>query len=131
MELLNVVVATVVAFGAGAGWYNIFSKPWLDATGIPFDENGKPEGGPTPVLFAVGFVFQLIVAGMMRHVFEASGTVGVGAGLVAGAGIGAFFITPWIGLNNAYGGKPWKLTLIDGGYATVACALMGLVLTLF
>lgn len=131
MELLNVIVATAVAFGAGAVWYNVFSKPWLEATGIPCDENGKPEGGPNPMLFVMGFVFQLVVAGMMRHVFAASGTVSVGAGLVAGLGIGLCFITPWIALNNSYAGKPWALTLIDGGYATVACGLMGLVLTLF
>lgn len=131
MDLVNVIVATIAAFGVGAVWYNVLSKPWIKAAGIPCDENGKPEGGPNPMLFALGFVFQLIVAGMMRHVFESSGTVSIGGGLVAGLGIGAFFITPWIALNNAYGGKPWALTLIDGGYAIVACGVMGLVLNLF
>lgn len=131
MDLVNVIVATIAAFGVGAVWYNVLSKPWIKAAGIPCDENGKPEGGPNPMLFALGFVFQLIVAGMMRHVFESSGTVSIGGGLVAGLGIGAFFITPWIALNNTYGGKPWALTLIDGGYAIVACGVMGLVLNLF
>lgn len=131
MDLVNVIVATIAAFGVGAVWYNILSKPWIKAAGIPCDEDGKPQGGPNPMLFAMGFVFQLIVAGMMRHVFESSGTVSIGGGLVAGLGIGAFFITPWIALNNAYGGKPWALTLIDGGYAIVACGVMGLVLNLF
>ena len=31
-------------------------------------------------------------------------------GLMAGSGIGAFFITPWIMMNNAYAGRPFKLT---------------------
>ena len=34
-------------------------------------------------------------------------------------------------MNNAFGKRPVKLTLIDGGYATIGCAVMGLVLTLF
>ncbi|WP_425097824.1 DUF1761 domain-containing protein [Tropicibacter sp. S64] len=131
MELINVLAATVAGFAAGAVWYNVLSKHWLEAAGIPCDENGKPLGGPNPVLFGLGFLCQLVVAGMMRHVFAASGVASVGAGIVSGAGIGLFFIAPWIALNNLYGGKPLKLTLIDGGYATVSCALMGLVLTLF
>ena len=46
-------------------------------------------------------------------------------------GIGLFFISPWIMINNGYGGRPFKLTLIDGGYATLGCAAIGLVLGLF
>ncbi|WP_136443445.1 DUF1761 domain-containing protein [Pacificoceanicola onchidii] len=131
MELVSILVATIAAFAIGAVWYNVLSKPWIEATGIPVDEEGNPEGGMDPKLFAMGFVFQLIVAGFMRHVFTSSGVDGVFAGVVSGAGVGAFFITPWIALNNSYAGRPMKLTAIDGGYATLACAVMGLVLALF
>lgn len=34
-------------------------------------------------------------------------------------------------INNAYGQRPFKLTLIDGGYAIFGCAVIGLVLGLF
>ncbi|MFZ7090964.1 DUF1761 domain-containing protein [Primorskyibacter sp. 2E233] len=131
MELINVIVATVAAFAAGAAWYMVLSTPWLEAIGIPCDADGKPEGGQNPLLFGFGFILQLIVAGMMRHVFALSGIDSIGAGIIGGAGIGLFFITPWIALNNSYAMRPPKLTLIDGGYATVACAIMGFVLTLF
>jgi hypothetical protein len=73
----------------------------------------------------------LLVAGMMRHIFGMVGIASPGAGLVAGLGIGLFFISPWIMINNAYEMRPFRLTLINGGYATFGCALMGLVLTLF
>jgi hypothetical protein len=82
-------------------------------------------------MFAVTFVMQLIVAGMMRHVFELGGIDTVGKGLLSGAGIGLFFIAPWIVINNIYAMRPPKLSIIDGGYATLACTIMGLVLTLF
>ncbi len=34
-------------------------------------------------------------------------------------------------INNACKMRPFRLTLINGGYATFGCAPMGLVLTLF
>ncbi len=45
--------------------------------------------------------------------------------------MGLFIASPWIMLNNAFGGRPFRLTLIDGGYATLGCGLIGIVLTLF
>ncbi len=51
-------------------------------------------------------------------------------GLMGGLGIGALFISPWILLNNAYAMRPFRLTLIDGGYATIGCTIIGVILTL-
>lgn len=131
MELLNVLVAAIAAFAIGSVWYMKLAEPWMEASGVPRDENGQPEGGMNPAIFAVGFLLQLVVAGMMRHVFELSGIDTLGKGLVSGAGIGLFLITPWIALNNMYSMRPKALTMIDGGYATLACAVMGIVLALF
>lgn len=134
LELINVVVAAIAAFAAfaaGALWYMTLSKPWIEASGVELDESGQPKGGQSPALFAYTFVMQLIVAGMMRHVFELGGIDTVGKGIVAGLGIGLFIVAPWTAINNAYGMRPIKLTLIDGGYATVACAIIGFLLTLF
>ena len=130
MELLNVIVAAIAGFAVGAVWYGGLSGHWVDAVGMEVDANGKPVGGsPTPMI--VCLVAMLVVAGMMRHLFQSSGIGTAGSGLIAGFGIGAFFITPWIAMNNAFGKRPVKLTLIDGGYATIGCAVIGLVLTLF
>ncbi len=131
IEILNVLVANIVGFGAGALWYGKLAEPWMDAVGIKRDADGNPEGGQSPALLAFGFVCTLLVAGMMRHVFELGGIDTIGKGLVSGLGIGLFFISPWIALNNSYAMRPFKLTLIDGGYAVLACTLMGIVLTAF
>ncbi|WP_420004655.1 DUF1761 domain-containing protein [Arenibacterium sp. LLYu02] len=131
MEFLSVIAATVAAFAAGAAYYGVLSEPWMAASGVPRDENGKPTGGQRPAIFALGFLCQLLVAGMMRHVFSLSGIDSLAMGLMGGVGIGLFFITPWIALNNLYGMRPRTLTVIDGGYATLACTIMGLVLVLF
>ncbi|KID12699.1 DUF1761 family protein [Ponticoccus alexandrii] len=131
MDILNVILATVVAFGAGAVWYMKLAEPWMAAAGIRRGAEGKPQGGMDPKVMVLTFVMQLVVAGMMRHVFTLGGIDTVGKGLVAGLGIGLFFIAPWIALNYANAMRPFRLTLIDGGYATLACTLMGIVLTLF
>lgn len=131
MEMLNVLVAAIAAFALGAIYYGILATPWMNAAGLKRGTDGKPENDQSPVIFALGFCLQLIVAGMMRHVFSLSGITTSGAGLVAGLGIGLFFISPWIGLNNLYARRPFQLTLIDAGYASLACAAIGLTLCLF
>ena len=130
MEILNVIVAAAAGFGFGAAWYMTLAKPWVEAVGIEVDDSGKPVNeSATPYIMAA--IAMVLVAGMMRHVFNLAGIDTIGKGLVSGLGIGLFFISPWIMINNAYGGRPFKLTVIDGGYATFGCAVIGAVLCLF
>jgi hypothetical protein len=130
MGFLAVIVAGAAGFGFGAIWYMALAKPWMEAANIKTDENGKPEGD-TPLPYIMAAVAMIVVAGMMRNTIALSGIDTLGKGLISGLGIGLFFISPWIMINNGYGGRPFKLTLIDGGYATFGCAVIGLVLTLF
>ncbi len=131
MAVLSVLIAAIVGFAIGAGWYMALSRPWIRATGLSVDENGRPVGKPVPYLFFWTFLCILIVAAMLRHVLDASAITAPMAGAVAGLGVGLFFIAPWITMNVLYTMRPVRLAAIDGGYAAVACAAMGLVLTLF
>ncbi len=45
--------------------------------------------------------------------------------------IGAFFVTPWIAVDDAFGKRPLMLTVTDPGHAILGGAVIGLVLTLF
>lgn len=127
MEFLNVLAAAVGAFAFGAVWYIAMSKPWLAAAEIT--EERQRGSGPMP--FVIGIAAMVVVAGMMRHVFATSGIVTLGGGAVAGAGIGAFLITPWVAMNYAFAQRKGALTVIDSVNAIVGCAVMGLILTLF
>ncbi len=130
MGILSVIVAAIASFAFGAVWYMALSKPWVEAANITVDADGKPvDNSPAPYIMAA--IAMILVAGMMRHTFALSGIDTLAKGLMSGLGIGLFFISPWIMINNGYGGRPFTLTLIDGGYATFGCAIMGLVLTLF
>lgn len=130
MGILSVIIAAVAGWVFGAAWYMTLQKQWLAVIGVDVDENGRPvNDGPLP--YILSFVAMILVAGMMRHTFALSGIDSFGKGLVSGLGVGLFFISPWIMINNAYGDRPFKLTLIDAGYATFGCAVIGAVLTLF
>ncbi len=78
----------------------------------------------------MSFVCILLVAGMMRHTFALSGIDTLGKGIQSGLGVGLFFISPWIFINTGYSNRPWKLAVIDAGYATAAATIIGAVLTL-
>lgn len=132
MGFLAVVVAGIAGFMFGAVWYTIMAKPWMGASGVPLNDAGDaPANRSDPIPYITSIVGAIVVAGMMRHVFALSGIDTLGAGLVSGLGIGLFLVSPWIATFYAFGARPFRLTLIDGGYATFGCTVIGTVLMLF
>ena len=130
MEYINVLAAAAASWVFGAIWYMALAKPWMAAAKIEVGGDGRPTNA-SPLPFVLSAICMIVVAGLMRHVMAMSSLTTLVQGLMVGFGIGAFFISPWIMINNAYGQRPFKLTLIDGGYATIGCSLIGVVLTLF
>ncbi|MEO0358309.1 MAG: DUF1761 domain-containing protein [Pseudomonadota bacterium] len=131
MEFLNVIAAAAGSFVFGAIWYMTLSKPWMAATGIEVGPDGQPANSSDPKPYIMSAVSALLVAGMMRHVFATSPVDSIGDGMLNGFGIGLFFISPWIMMNNGFSDRPFKLTLIDGGYAVFGCTIIGAILMAF
>ena len=131
MGFLAIILGAAASFMFGALWYGVFSETWKETSKVPLDSDGNPENMRSTVPYVTCAIALILVAGMMRHNFATAGIDSFGKGLLSGAGIGAFFITPWVALFNGYSMQSHKLTLINGGYATIGCALMGAVLTLF
>ena len=137
MEFLNVVAAALAAFAFGALWYMSMSKAWIAAAEVRTDAQGRPTraegqaGGSSPMPFVIGLLAMLLVAGMMRHLLGTSGVSTVGGGAVAGLGLGAFVVTPWLAMNYAFAMRKPTLTLIDGVNVIVGCTIMGAVLNAF
>ena len=131
MELLNVIAAAVASFAFGAVWYITLSKTWLAAAEIPLGPDGRPARSDGARPFVIGLVAMVLAAGMMRHIFASAGIATSGAGLVAGLGVGAFLVLPWVAMNYAFGQRKGMLTVIDGGNVIIGSGIMGLVLTLF
>ncbi|MEL7166180.1 MAG: DUF1761 domain-containing protein [Pseudomonadota bacterium] len=130
MGILAVVAAAVAAMVFGAIWYSVFAKPWMAVSGVPLDETGQPANRKDPMIYVMNAIGMVLVAGMMRHVFVLSGIDTVAEGAGSGFGIGLFLVVPWLLTNSNFAGRPIKLAVIDGGFATFGCTLIGTVLTL-
>ena len=130
MSVFSVIAAGLAAWIFGAVWYSVLAKPWVAASGVATDENGRPANQKNPVPYIISIVSAIIVAGMMRHSFNLSGIDSVGKGLLSGFGIGAFLAAPWIATNYGFAGRPAQLIVIDAGYAIFGCTVIGVVLTL-
>lgn len=131
MGILSVLAAGLAAWVFGAIWYGVAAGPWMEAAGIEKGPDGRPANAKNPAPYIISLVSVILVAGMTRHIFALSGIAGWDKGLIAGLGIGLFLATPWLATNYGFAGRPFKLTIIDGIYATVGCGLIGLVLALF
>ena len=130
MEFLNVIVAAAGSFAFGAIWYMALSKPWMAASGVEVGPDGNP-ANESPLPYIMSGVTALLVAGMMRHMFATSAVDSIWEGVVSGFGVGAFFITPWLMMTNFFCDRPFKLTMIDGGYAIIGCSIIGAILMAF
>ena len=130
MGFLAIIVGAAASFAFGAFWYGVFSYAWKADSKVPLDADNNPENMRSPVPYITCAISLILVAGMMRHSFATAGIDTFGKGVISGAGIGLFFVTPWVALFNGYSMHSQRLTLINGGYATIGCAIMGAILTL-
>lgn len=131
MDYLIVLGAALASYVFGAIWYISLAKHWQRAAGIDVEKLRDEGKGGGPWVFLVAFLCSLVVAGMMRHVFQGAQIHTLGSGALSGLGLGLFIATPWIVMNNMFGMKPLKLSMIDGTYASVGCMIMGAVLGAF
>lgn len=130
MSYLSVVLAGLAGFGFGAVWYTVLAQKWMDASGVTTNAAGKPANQSDPIPYITSVLGCILVAGMMRHVFELSSIDTLGKGIMSGFGIGLFLVSPWIATFYGFAGRPRALTLIDGGYATFGCTVIAAVLML-
>lgn len=128
MEIISVLVAAIATFAFGAVWYMSLSGPWMAAAEIKMGPDGKPANASDKTPFLIGFVGMVLAAGMMRHIFGMAAIDSLGKGAIAGLGIGAFTIMPWVAMNYAFGQRKLKLIVIDGGNVVLGSAIMGAVL---
>lgn len=130
MNPLSIFAAALAAFILGSLWYMAFAERWKVAARLPLNAEGDPQSSMSLKIFASSFVLLLVVSTALEFLILRIAVTSMTQGAATGAGVGLLFVTPWIGINNLYAIRSPILTLIDGGYATLACMLMGLILTL-
>ena len=126
-----------VTFMAGGLWYSklLFVKAWCREAGVTPPGEAPPPGAVSKdpkhpgKVFGFAFLFSLLTAFAIAALAGPHPSIvqGVHTGLLAGLGVAAAAF----GINYQFAGKSWLLWAIDGGYHTVHCMLIGLVLGLF
>ena len=123
---LAVIAAALSMFVIGGVWYGpLFARPWQQAAGLS-DEQLK--AGNMPLIFGLAFVLSLIMAANLAF-FVNGLPLGTTVLYAVAAGLG------WaaLGLSTValFERRPLSYHLINGGYLTIAFAVMGLILGLW
>jgi hypothetical protein len=128
-SLIAVVIAAVLAFVWGAGFYGVLSKPWMKAARIT-PTPGSNGMMPGPALLINSVVCELVMATVLSafvgHVAGADPTLwnGVVVGFFAWLG----FMATTMAVNHRYEGYGWDLTIIDGAHWLGVAVIMGAVI---
>lgn len=123
---LAVIAAALSMFVIGGLWYGpLFARPWQRAAGVS-DEQLK--AGNMPLIFGVALALSLIMAANLAF-FVNGLPLGTTVIYAVAAGLG------WaaLGLSTValFERRPLSYHLINGGYLTIAFAVMGLILGLW
>ena len=127
MQYLELVLAALAAFLLGFAWYTaLFGKAWQSLTGITDEE---AQSG-VAVTHGTAFLMMIIIAFGINYVVNLHPVEE--QTFVHGAFHGALscllYALPLVIVHYMYQRKPFKLILIDGGYALAFFALIGGVL---
>jgi len=129
INYLAVVIAAVVAWLAGAGWYMTLSKTWMAAQGITPEqmaEAKKRPGAHLPFLYTL--VAELIMAWMLAGIIGHLGALTLRGGIITAAFCWFGFVITTLVVNYTFGMRRWLLIVIDGGHWLLVLLLMGAII---
>jgi uncharacterized protein DUF1761 len=126
VNYLAIVVAAVVAWLAGAGWYTSLGKVWTAAIGMTPEQMQQAKSRPGAHLpFLYTFVAQLVMAWVLAGVLGHIGALTLRAGVISGAFCWLGFVITTLVVSYTFAMRDWRLLLIDGGYWLLVLVLMG------
>lgn len=120
----SILVGGLVHFLLGAVWYTTFGDRWLVAIG---KTSAEMQANFTPMPFALSILVSIAAGYMLHSLLKTSGNLQATSGMRMGALLALTLAVPYTVQNVAYQQRTWDLLLIDGGYAILGMALMGLV----
>lgn len=129
VNYVAVMLAAAASFIFGGVWYGIFSRQWMDATGLTA-EDIKPGTGPVIAPYVNAFLAELVMAVMLAGLLLTlgGGHTNAKAGLLTGVLVWLGFIMSALVVNHSFQGAPKTLTLIDGGHWLGVLLVQGAVL---
>lgn len=129
MNYLAIVIAAVVAWLAGAGWYMTFGRTWMAAVRITPEKMAEARNQPgafLPMIYA--FVAELVMAWVLAGVLGHLGPLTLRSGVISAAFCWLGFVITTLIVNNSFAKRDWRLIGIDGGHWLVVLLLMGAII---
>jgi hypothetical protein len=126
---LAVVIAAVVAWLAGAGWYMALANSWTAALGMTpqqMEEAKKRPGANLPFIYSL--VAELIMAWVLAGIIGHLGTPTLRSGVISAAFCWVGFVITTLVTNYSFGMRSWRLIVIDGGHWLLVLLVMGAIL---
>ncbi|MFN2301454.1 MAG: DUF1761 domain-containing protein [Gammaproteobacteria bacterium] len=124
-----VLVAAISAFALGGVWYGVFSKAWIEASGVSPEKQAAMGKGHSAMVFGVSFLMSVAAAFVFTAVIGPEPTVIFG--LWFGFVVGLVWVAGAFGINYLFESKTLKLWAINGGYHIGQFMLYGLVFGLW
>jgi hypothetical protein len=126
---LAIVIAAVVGWLAGAGWYMALGKIWMAALGTTpeaMEAARRRPGAWLPFLYA--FVAELVMAWVLAGVIGHLGPPTLRIGVISAAFCWLGFVITTMLVNNSFARRDWRLLAIDGGHWLLVLLLMGAII---
>jgi hypothetical protein len=129
VNYLAIVIAAVVAWLAGAGWYMAFGRTWMAALGMTPEKMQAARGEPGAYLpFIYAFVAELVMAWTLAGLLGHIGPLTVRNGIISAAFCWLGFVMAAMLVNNSFAKRDWRLIWIDGGHWLLVLLLMGAII---
>jgi len=122
-----VIVAAVVFFAIGAGWYTVLADPWMAGIGKTMEQLAK-EGAGSPVPMVIGFLAILVMCYTLDSLLNRLGETTAGRGAATAALLALGLVAANIALNYGFEMRGIMLWLINAGYALVGLVVAGAII---
>ena len=128
-NLGSILIAAVAAWIFGGVYYTALSKPWMAAQGKTLEQckteqdtkSGIAKGAPFVIVFVSEIIIAWVLYGILLHLNAFTLRAGIISALFCWFG----FVLTTIATNNAFQGRRFMLTVIDGAGWLGAFVIIG------
>lgn len=126
-----VLVAALIQFLVGWGWYMAFISVWLGGTGVSAEEMQGMTGGQMALAYGGSFAAYALLFYVMAHFISYTKSTTPKQGAQTGFWCWLGFVATSLFVTYNYQLKPISLWLVDAGYWLVSMLIGGVLLAVW
>ena len=126
-----VIVAAVIQFLFGWGWYMMFVSVWQTGAGVTQEMMMSMTGGEMAMAYGGSFVAYLVVFYVMAHFVAYTKSTTAAQGAQTGFWSWLGYVATTLFVTYSYSMKPFSLWLVDAGYWLISMIIGGILLAVW